>query len=112
MCPSSIHRAQLLAVVALDEGPHLNTTVVGVDPADLRVGMRLRAVFDERPGAVTLLRFTAEEGPHPSVMKADAEAAVAGSAEPALAATPDAPPKRQIDCRDLDALRTATKVFF
>ena len=97
---------QLLAVVALDEGPHLNTTVVGVDPADLRVGMRLRAVFDERPGAVTLLRFTAEEGPHPSVMKADAEAAVAGPAEPALATAADAAPKRQVDCRDLDALRT------
>ncbi len=97
---------QLLAVVALDEGPHLNTTIVGVDPADLRVGMRLRAVFDERPGAVTLLRFTAEEGPHPGVMKADAEAAVAGPAEPALAEASTAPRKRQIDCRDLDALRT------
>jgi acyl dehydratase len=68
--------------------------------------MRLRAVFDERPGAVTLLRFTAEEGPHPGVIKADAEAAVAGPAEPALAEASTAPPKRQIDCRDLDALRT------
>ena len=97
---------QLLAVVALDEGPHLNTTIVGVDPADLRVGLRLRAVFDERPGAVTLLRFTAEEGPLPSVMRADAEALEEKAAEPASAQEPSAPPKRQIDCRVVDALRT------
>ena len=37
----------LLAVVALDEGPHLNTTLVGVDTADLRVGLRLRAVGEQ-----------------------------------------------------------------
>lgn len=107
---------QLLAVVALDEGPHLNTTLVGVDPADLRVGMRLRAVFDERPGAVTLLRFTPEAGAHPGVMRADADIAGAGAvdqrsvgAPAAQALEPGAPtpaPQRQIDCRDLDTLRT------
>jgi acyl dehydratase/uncharacterized OB-fold protein len=98
---------QLLAVVALDEGPHLNTTIVGVHPADLRVGMRLRAVFDDRPGAVTLLRFTSEEGSHPDVMKAESPAdGAAGADSSTAAAVPAAPPKRQIDCRDLDALRT------
>ncbi|MEI8264809.1 MAG: OB-fold domain-containing protein [Betaproteobacteria bacterium] len=97
---------QLLAVVALDEGPHLNTTIVGVDPSDLRVGMRLRAVFDERPGAVTLLRFTAEPGPHPGVMKAEAETAGADATAPAPAEVAAPAPKRQIDCGDLDALRS------
>ncbi|MFM8769586.1 MAG: MaoC family dehydratase [Rubrivivax sp.] len=85
-----------------------NTTLVGVDAADLRVGLRLRAVFDERPGAVTLLRFTPEEGAHPGVMKAETQAEAALAEEPAEAAgsAAAAPPKRQIDCRDLDALRS------
>lgn len=30
---------QLLAVVELDEGPHLNTTLVGVDLADIKIGL-------------------------------------------------------------------------
>ena len=103
---------QLLAVVALDEGPHLNTTLVGVDTADLRVGLRLRAVFDERPGAVTLLRFTPDEGSFPDVMRAESSAEGAATVEGADAAAASgpseaaAPPKRQIDCRDLDALRS------
>jgi uncharacterized protein len=99
---------QLLAVVALDEGPHLNTTIVGVDPADLRVGLRLSAVFDERPGAVTLLRFTAEEGSFPDVMRAENPVDAAGVDELTNAAgsVGAVPPKRQIDCRDLDALRS------
>ena len=99
---------QLLAVVALDEGPHLNTTLVGVDTADLRVGLRLRAVFDERPGAVTLLRFTPEDGAHPGVIKAEsaADAAAADELGSAAGSTAAEPPKRQIDCRDLDALRS------
>ena len=50
---------QILAVVQLDEGPHLNSTVVGLKPDDIKVGMRLRPVFDimDETGA-TLLRFT------------------------------------------------------
>jgi hypothetical protein len=51
---------QKLAVVELDEGPHLNTTLVGVDEADIQVGMRVKPVFDDIvPGEVTLLRYTA-----------------------------------------------------
>jgi uncharacterized OB-fold protein/acyl dehydratase len=96
---------QLLAVVALDEGPHVNTTLVGTEPSGLRVGQRVRAVFDERPGAVTLLRFTPHEGPHPAVIPAAApqpdEAAEAARASAGAAA----PPRRQIDWRDIDALR-------
>ena len=51
---------QKLAVVQLDEGPHLNTTLVGLDEGQIRVGMRVRPVFDDIvPGKVTLLRYTA-----------------------------------------------------
>ena len=51
---------QKLAVVQLDEGPHLNTTLVGVEEGDIKVGMRVKPVFDDIvPGEVTLLRYTA-----------------------------------------------------
>ncbi len=51
---------QKLAVVQLDEGPHLNTTLVGLDEGQIRVGMRVKPVFDDIvPGEVTLLRYTA-----------------------------------------------------
>ena len=50
---------QKLAVVELDEGPHINTTLVGVDEGDIKVGMRVKPVFDDIvPGEVTLLRYT------------------------------------------------------
>ena len=62
---------QLLAVVELDQGVHLNTTLVGVKPEDLRVGQRVRPVFDERPGTATLLRFTPVESAQANVMSGD-----------------------------------------
>lgn len=48
---------QRLAVVELDEGVRLTTTLVEVDDADVRVGMRLRPVFDRVSDEVTLLRY-------------------------------------------------------
>ena len=51
---------QKLAVVELDEGPHINTTLVDVAEDQIRVGMRVKPVFDDIvPGEVTLLRYTA-----------------------------------------------------
>jgi uncharacterized protein len=51
---------QKLAVVELDEGPHINTTLVGVAEDQIKVGMRVKPVFDDIvPGEVTLLRYTA-----------------------------------------------------
>jgi uncharacterized OB-fold protein/acyl dehydratase len=93
---------QLLAVVELDEGVHINTTLVGVDPAALAVGMRVRPVFDERPGVTTLLRYTPVDSAHPGVMAnatADAEAPAPEAAPQAEAA------KRQIGHKDLETLR-------
>lgn len=50
---------QLIAVVELDEGPKVTTELVGVAPEAIRIGMRVRAVFDDVPGRnVTLLKFT------------------------------------------------------
>jgi uncharacterized OB-fold protein len=49
---------QKLAVVALDEGVHINTTLVGLAEDEIRVGMRVKPVFDD-VGEMTLLRYTA-----------------------------------------------------
>ncbi|MNZ12010.1 hypothetical protein D3C78_288810 [compost metagenome] len=48
---------QLLAVIQLDQGPRLNSTLVGIEPEQIRVGMRVKPVFDDQD-QVTLLRFT------------------------------------------------------
>ncbi len=52
---------QLIAVVELDEGPRLTTTLVNVEPEEIAIGMRVSPVFDDVVGAdgaeVTLLRY-------------------------------------------------------
>lgn len=80
-------RASGLYPVELDQGVHLNTTLVGAKPEDLRVGQRLRPVFDERPGSTTLLRYTPIESAQASVITAEQSAAP----EPAPAAVAEAP---------------------
>ncbi len=48
---------QKLAVVELEEGVRLTTTLVNVEPGDIRVGMPVRPVFDAVDADTTLLRF-------------------------------------------------------
>ncbi|MQA00861.1 MAG: acyl dehydratase [Dehalococcoidia bacterium] len=49
---------QKIAVVELDEGPKLTTTLVNIEPEAIRIGMRVRPVYDDVEGAeVTLLRY-------------------------------------------------------
>ena len=48
---------QRLAVVELAEGIRITSTLVGVDDAQIRIGMRLKPVFDRVSDAVTMLRF-------------------------------------------------------
>ena len=91
---------QLLAVVQLDEGVHINTTLVGVAPEQIRVGQRLRPVFDDRPGSATLLRFTPVESSHPGVIQAEADTET--EATPAAAPAQQLP---QVDCKDIAAMR-------
>lgn len=98
---------QRLAVVELDEGVHLNTTLVGLDEAQIRIGMRVRPVFDERPGEVTLLRYTGADSDHPAVLTA----AVQPEAPEPPAQAPSAP-RRQISCKDLDAMRALVSEAF
>src|ERR1700761_6096261 len=47
---------QILAVVEWDAGPRLSTELVDVDPADVRIGMRVTPVFCDA-GDVTLLKY-------------------------------------------------------
>lgn len=100
---------QLLAVVELDEGVHINTTLVGVAPEDLKVGQRLRPVFDERPGSATLLRFTPVDSTQPIVMPAGAPQA-GEPAAPSVAVVEEA--KRQVSCKDIDAMRSLVSTEF
>ena len=51
------HAPQIIAVVELDEGPRLTSTLVNVDERDIRVGMRLQPVFDDVDEHTTLLRY-------------------------------------------------------
>lgn len=49
---------QVIAIVALDVGVHVTTTLIVDDPATVHVGQRVTAVFDHTAGDTTLLRFT------------------------------------------------------
>ncbi|HZQ31193.1 MAG TPA: OB-fold domain-containing protein [Mycobacterium sp.] len=52
---------QLLAVVQWDVGPRVSTELVDVEPAAVRIGMRVAPVFCDIPGtSVTLLRYRPE----------------------------------------------------
>ncbi|MGR5237699.1 OB-fold domain-containing protein [Vibrio alfacsensis] len=56
------NKPQVLAVVQLKEGVQINTTIVGVEEADLTIGMSLKPVFEEVDAeGTTLLQFTAKE---------------------------------------------------
>ncbi len=48
---------QKLAVVELAEGVRLTTTLTNVPPADIRVGLAVRPVFDAVDADTTMLRF-------------------------------------------------------
>ena len=57
---------QLLAIVELDEGVRMTTTLVDVAPDDLCVGLPVAPVFDHGDDGVTLLRFRPVEEASPS----------------------------------------------
>jgi hypothetical protein len=50
----------VIAIVALAEGPHMMTNVVGCDPDSVRIGMAVEAVFDDVTPDVTLVKFRPE----------------------------------------------------
>lgn len=75
---------QRLAVVELDEGPKLTTTLVDVRDEDIRIGMRLAPVFEKQPdGKATLLRYR----PADEALRAGSGTARSTQAEPAQTAS-------------------------
>lgn len=53
---------QLLAVVEWDVGPRVSTELVGVEPSEIAIGMRVSPVFFDVPGEqITLLRYRPSE---------------------------------------------------
>lgn len=52
----------VVAYVELDDGPHLTTNIVNVEPDDVGIGMRVRAVFEEVSEEVAVPLFEPLEG--------------------------------------------------
>jgi uncharacterized OB-fold protein/acyl dehydratase len=98
---------QLLAVVELAEGVHINTTLVGMAPSDIRIGQAVRPVFDERPGSQVLLRYTAVDSDAPSVLRADTQAEPTPPPAPARAVA-----RRSISCKDSAAMQSLVSETF
>jgi uncharacterized OB-fold protein len=48
---------QIIAVIELDEGVHLTTTISDAEPAAVRCGARVSPVFDHGSDGTTLLRY-------------------------------------------------------
>ncbi|MDE1165222.1 MAG: OB-fold domain-containing protein [Pseudomonas sp.] len=91
---------QMLAVIELDEGVRINTTLVGLEEDQVHIGMRLKPVFAEVDAKGTrLLRFTGLEQDAPALQRW----ASAPQAQPI--APPDAPPVRLIAMDDEVALQ-------
>ena len=51
----------VIAIVELDEGPHLTTNIVGCPPEDVRVGMPVEVSFTDVTPEVTLVHFKPRE---------------------------------------------------
>ena len=47
----------VVAVVALDEGPHLMTRLIQVEPEAVRIGMRVQVEFEKQDDEITLPVF-------------------------------------------------------
>ncbi|MCE2437544.1 MAG: OB-fold domain-containing protein [Pseudomonadales bacterium] len=52
---------QILAIVELDEGVHLTSTLREVDPAQVSIGMRLRPCIEPNAEGLPLLRFVPDD---------------------------------------------------
>lgn len=93
---------QKMAVVELDEGVRINTTLIGLDESEIRVGMRVRPVIDTvKSDGTALLRFTAADKDFPARIDST-PAALAAAAQ--AASEPEAP-KRQLRFDDEAAMK-------
>jgi uncharacterized OB-fold protein len=49
---------QIIAVIELQHGVRMTTTLVGVEPDAVRIGLPVKALFDPGEDGVTVLRFS------------------------------------------------------
>lgn len=102
---------QKMAVVELDEGVRINTTLIGVDESEVKVGMRVKPVFDTvKSDGTALLRFTAADKDMASRIDST-PAALAAAAEAATDTAPVAA-KRQVRCDDEAAMKALVSDTF
>lgn len=47
----------VIAIVELEEGPHITTNIVGCPIEDVRIGMPVEAVYDDVSEEITLVKF-------------------------------------------------------
>jgi uncharacterized OB-fold protein len=47
----------VIAIVELDEGPHITTNIVGCQPSAMKVGMAVVATFEDVTPEVSLVKF-------------------------------------------------------
>ncbi len=47
----------MIAVIELDEGPHVTTNLVDCDPERIQIGMRVELAFDEAVDGIALPLF-------------------------------------------------------
>lgn len=93
---------QKMAVVELDEGVRINTTLIGVDEGEIAVGMRVKPVIDTvKADGTALLRFTAAGKDFPARIDSSPAALAAAAA---ASAEPEAP-KRQVRFDDEAAMK-------
>lgn len=96
---------QILAVVELDEGVRMNTTLVGLELERIEVGMPVKPVRARvNAGGAVLLRYTGAEVPldeRDEVVKA-----------PEAPGVEDGPPRQKIDVKDIDALQALVSEQF
>lgn len=102
---------QKMAVVELDEGVRINTTLIGVDEAEIKVGMRVKPVFDTvKSDGTALLRFTAADKDMPE--RIDSTPAALAAAAEAAADTAPVAAKRQVRCDDEAAMKALVSDTF
>ncbi|MDX9887160.1 OB-fold domain-containing protein [Thauera sp.] len=95
---------QKMAVVELEEGARINTTLIGLDESEIKVGMRVKPVFDTvKSDGTALLRFTAADKDFPS--RIDSTPAALAAAAEAAASTAPVAGKRQVRFDDEAAMK-------
>ncbi len=51
----------IVAIVELEEGPHLTTNITGIDPASVEIGLPVTVCFDDLDEQTTLVKFQPAE---------------------------------------------------